>query len=275
MPMGQDSLWGQARKVFCDYMQENLFDKLDRYWLNMSPATCDADDLANWEVDLGIPVNPAKALELRRAFVELRRYRGPFTRTIRARIVEMFILATIASPIIFTPEGVAFTEDGIPFGDELAGIVGTYNVVENIPGFSYQVLIASGVDLDTVGLSRELDRMTPAPITFTVESTNDPFMQLTGTLTLSGNEVTDATRTTASEGDAETPPAGIGVFQATENLEATAGIDVSGETTTGHTTGSGNTLSASTEQHLFGTHSLKAVYGGDPVLLSTALTLPS
>jgi hypothetical protein len=95
-------------------------------------------------------------------------------------------------------------------------------------------------------------------------------------LTLSGDVITDAVRTTGAEGDAQQPPAGLGVFQATENLEATAGVDVTGDTTTGHSTGSGNTLSSSTEQKLFGTHSLKVVYGGaDSTYLSTAVRLPS
>ena len=165
-PSDQDSFWGQQRKVFCDYMQTNLFDALVTYYQNMSPVTCDENDIANWEVMLNIPVDANKSLAYRRAFVQIRRYRGAFTRTFRRQVVELFVTAASGIPILF------FTVGGLMFSDDTPLLFGSgdfdpstvYTIVEDIPGFSYDVSILSSVGVDSDGLYRELKRITPSPI---------------------------------------------------------------------------------------------------------------
>lgn len=95
------------------------------------------------------------------------------------------------------------------------------------------------------------------------------------TVTLSGNEITDAVRTTGTAGDGVAPPdSSMGIWQAATNLEASAGADVSfAAATTGYTTGGTNTIASSTEQAKFETHSCKATYQNNATLLDIALTL--
>ena len=223
LPTDQDSFWGQQRKVFCDYMQTEMFDKLEAYYANMSPLTCDEDDIANWEIMLGIPVDTAKSLAYRRAFVQIRRYRGAFTRTFRKQVVELFINAANGIPILF------FTPGGLPFSDSVPLLFGSgtfdtstaYAIVEDIPNFTYAVKIRDDVGVDEVGLRRELKRITPAPIddNFTIERFPDPLLVEGDTpLTISGGAITDVTRTTGDVGDADTEPGGIGVWEDTTNL---------------------------------------------------------
>lgn len=165
LPSDQDSFWGQARKVFADYLQTNVVNRLDTYWNNLSPITCDEDDLANWEETLGIPVNNAQPIEYRRALVQIRLHRGAFTRTFRRQIVQLFINAVEGSPIIFfTDDGIPFGDDGIVFGSGDFDATAVYEIVEDVPGYSYDVSILNTIDIDEVGLYRELKRATPAPI---------------------------------------------------------------------------------------------------------------
>ncbi len=97
---------------------------------------------------------------------------------------------------------------------------------------------------------------------------------MAGTLTVSGNEITDATRAAGVQGDGLTAPAGFGIWEATTNLENSAGADVSFETgTTGYTTGGTNTIASSATQAKFGSKSCKATYSNDATLLDIALTL--
>lgn len=164
-PTDQDSFWGTARKVYCDWLQATLFDKLALYWNNLDPATCDEDDIVNYEMMYGIPSDTTKTLAQRRAFVQVRAYRGAFTRTIRRQVIELFIDAVENTPIIFfTSGGVPFTAGGIPFGAGDFDPSAVYSVVEDVPGFAYDVQILDGVDIDEPGLLRELKRITPAPI---------------------------------------------------------------------------------------------------------------
>jgi len=164
LPSDQTSLWGQARKVFADYIQGNLLDELTRIVANMDPSTCDEDGIENWEIELGIPVDKSKSLAARRAFVQARRQKGAFTRTRRRLIVESFILATQGDPITFGTFGVPFTDDGIPFYAGEFDLDGTYEIIEDVPNFTYDVRILNTIAVDEAGLHRELYRVTPAPI---------------------------------------------------------------------------------------------------------------
>jgi hypothetical protein len=275
-PADQASFWGQMRKVFADYIQVQGYDRIDDWYKALDSRQVGDDEIHNWEIMLGIPVDPSKSIRERRTLIAARSRRGAFTRSWRRDVVESFILATFGDPIIFTPGGVPFTSDGIPFYAGTFDIAGTYNIVEDIPGYAYTVRILDSITVST-GMLRELQRITPSPIddNITIEAVHDPFMEVGGTLTLTGGVITDTIRTTGTEGDAVGTPGGLGFFAATTNLLASGGADVSGESgTTGFTTGSGNTLSSSTSEHNFGTHSLKVVLGGNPVLLSAEVTLP-
>lgn len=170
----QDSWHGQRRKVVTDILQ-GIVDDFSAWYYNINPNTVDANDLANWEVMLGVPASASnKTVDQRRAFVVSRWKRGPFTRARRAAVVESFIQATFGTPIQFTSSGVPFDSGGMTFADEAVPLSGAYNIVENIPAFSYDVRILNTISVDTVGLERELTRITPAGITFTITLTATP-----------------------------------------------------------------------------------------------------
>lgn len=169
LPLGQDSYWGQLRRIHADQLQ--IFaDQLAQWYLNADPRTVDATDMAMWEVLEQIPVVTTKPLEARRAFVLSRRVRGAFTRTRRKNIVEAFITATFGAAPRFSPEGIPIDSDGIPLFSDFTSIDGTYEIIEDIPAFSYTVYILDTITVDTVGLTRELERITTSPITFTISS---------------------------------------------------------------------------------------------------------
>jgi hypothetical protein len=173
-PGDQNGYYGQVRKVFADYLQV-LADMLTTWYSNLDPATVNLDDMPEWENELGIPLNAAnRSLPQRQAFAMSRLQRGSFTRTRRRLLVEAFITATFGVPISFTAGGVPFDGTGIPFFAEDIGLAGTYNIVENIPAFSYDVRILNTFDIDQAGLQRELERITPAGITFTITPTAAP-----------------------------------------------------------------------------------------------------
>jgi hypothetical protein len=47
-------------------------------------------------------------------------------------------------------------------------LTNTYTIVENIAGYSYDVRILNSITVDQVALIRELTRITPAGISFTI-----------------------------------------------------------------------------------------------------------
>lgn len=162
--LDQSTLWGQLRKVFADYMQTELWDRAAQINLNSDPATCDEDDIVNWEIQCGLPVNPGYPLAFRRALVQVRLERGAFTVPRRNRIIELFISATLGDPIVFTTAGVPFTSDGIPFFSGEFDVSTSYRVIEDVPNYAYAVYILNTVDVDLSLIQRELKRITPAPI---------------------------------------------------------------------------------------------------------------
>lgn len=179
------SLWAKMRGIFSDYLQQ-MPDALNRWWLGMDMAHIvvdgdDDSDLRHWEEMLGIPVNPVWTPELRRTLLQIRWFKGPFTRTRRNQIIELFLAAFAATssdmPIEFGLSGMPFDVGGTAFGVEASALTGTYNVIEDIPDFSYEVRILDTYytnGFDDTDLARELDRITPAPITFTIVSTPTP-----------------------------------------------------------------------------------------------------
>lgn len=95
-----------------------------------------------------------------------------------------------------------------------------------------------------------------------------------GTVTLSGNEITDVVRSASVTGDGRSPEGSMGIWRAATNLENSAGADVSFETTTtGYTTGGTNTIASDAAQAKFAAKSCKATYQDSATLLDIALTL--
>lgn len=174
-PSDQSGLWGQARKVFADYFQREIVDKLAEIYDSLDPAVANEVGIARWEQMLGIPINPTRPLESRRAFVQSRRERGPFTHTRRRKIIEAFITATFGVAPVFGTGGIPLTAGGIPLFSGVNSLADTYHVIEDIPGRSYDVRILDAITVDEDGLTRELDRITPQPIAFTLTPHTWPF----------------------------------------------------------------------------------------------------
>lgn len=168
-PPGQDSYWGQVRKVFADYLQTQVLDKLAQWYINLDPTTVNLDDINEWEYLVGTPENVGGlTLEQRRSFVLARLYYGPFTRQARQTIVESFITATFGPATVFSVGGIPITGAGITLFSGATSLAGSYSIVEDIENFSYQVVLATGISVDIVGITRELKRITPAGINFSV-----------------------------------------------------------------------------------------------------------
>jgi hypothetical protein len=174
LPGDQHSVWGQVRKVYADYLQFNFADVLDQWYLNLDPRTVAPSDLPEWEYMLDVAANEALSMEARQSFLVARREQGAFTRTRRRRLVEAFIVPTFGAATDFTADGIPFNAAGIPLYSGATSLAGTYNIVENVPNFSYDVRILNTITVDVPGLTRELKRITPSGISFTITSTATP-----------------------------------------------------------------------------------------------------
>lgn len=173
-PGDQNSVWGQVRKVFADYMQYNLADVLGQWYMNLDPRTVADGDIPEWEYMLDTPANDALSIESRKSFLVARREQGAFTRSRRRRLVEAFITSTFGPATDFTPDGIPIDASGITLYSGATSLAGTYNIVENVTNFSYDVRILNTITIDTAGLTRELKRITPSGITFTITPTATP-----------------------------------------------------------------------------------------------------
>ena len=167
-PETQDSLWGTMRSIYAGYLQTNIIDVLASWWTNLDPTLATDPFLAHFEQLVGLPHSASsKSLDLRRAFVSARLERGPFTRSRRNRIIELFIISTFGPVVTFTMEGIPFDAGGIKFFSGEFDLTGTYTVTENITGFSFAVVIDDSIDVDVDGLTRELARISPYSFTIT------------------------------------------------------------------------------------------------------------
>lgn len=171
-PENQDSYWGTVRKVLADYLQAEIFDKLDQWYLNHDPRTVDADDIDEWEYMTGAPHMTAKSLADRRATVTSRMAYGAFTRTARDNIVKSYVaFGSTGPPTAFTPAGVPLTPAGVTLYPSASGSL-SYTITENVEDFSYDVEITGPLGFlpDLAALARDLLRITPAGIRFTINS---------------------------------------------------------------------------------------------------------
>jgi hypothetical protein len=167
-PENQDSNFGFIlRKIFSDLAQD-VADWQDILYNEHFVSTA-TRSLPQWEIEYGLPpVGAGATIEFQRANVVARVQRGPFTRARRDNIIRTFVQTTFGTPIQLVPQGVALDLGGIPIYGESADVSSLFMVVENIPGYSYLVWIAATNTPNLVALNRELKRITPAGISFTI-----------------------------------------------------------------------------------------------------------
>jgi hypothetical protein len=130
--------------------------------------------------------------------------------------VENYIGATFGTPASLSPSGLPLSAGGIPLFSDVGSVKAAYKIVENVAGFSYAVRIVNTITVAS-GMARELARVTPAGITFSIVSVADPFTS--GVLTVSGNEITDTLRTAQGpvDGFAAGANGGTGIYKAHSN----------------------------------------------------------
>lgn len=169
-PGDQRSVWGQVRATYAAHLQV-ISDLLTTWYGNLSPYTVMPGDIPEWEYMLDLPPsNMALTDAARMANIQSRFKRGAFTRTRRRQIVETFIAATFGIALEFDSGGFALVPAGLPMFSGSTSLDNTYVIVEDIPHFTYKVYVLNTISVDTVGLTRELVRITPAGITFTLSS---------------------------------------------------------------------------------------------------------
>lgn len=167
-PDNQNSNFGQLRKIICDLLQENA--DLISTFLQESFVQTSNNDLDMWEEQQGLPINPVGvSTETRRSRILGNIYKQPFTRTIRKIIVELYITATFGESIQLTSSGVKLSAGGVPlFAEPATDLSAIYSIVEDVINFAYTVTIDVSVTPDINGLTRDLKRLTPAGISFTI-----------------------------------------------------------------------------------------------------------
>ena len=169
-PENQNSNFGFIiRKVFSDLAQD--ISNWETILYNEKFVNTSMRFLDQWEIEVGLPPNPVgPSLADRRADVLARLQHGPFTRTRRADLVARYVATTFGAPIQLVPQGVALVTAGVPIYGESGDITTLYEIIEDIPGFHYTVWIANTNTPDLDALNRELKRITPAGISFTITS---------------------------------------------------------------------------------------------------------
>lgn len=163
-PEDQNSYWGQMRKLFSDYMQANAVDLFTAWYNNLDPRNVDANDINEWEARVGVPGNrSALALTARRTFVQNRLVVGAFGRPLINAIIENFITATFGASTSFGTGGITLDSGGVSLLSGLGGDPKTmYRVYFDYMNHAYYVRVLNTVGVDLGGLTRELQRITPA-----------------------------------------------------------------------------------------------------------------
>lgn len=261
-PDNQNSNLGLIRRILSNFIQE-LIEQQATIWNEKFIQTASLF-VDMHEIEYGLPVAPTgRELGQRRQDVLARKTRGPFTRSRRASVVEKYIVATFGEPVMLTFDGVALVPGGIPLHSEVAPVTFTYRIVENITGFSYTVRLLSTVTPDIAGLTRELNRLTPSGITFSIIQVPDPFMTDTpsggiSSLTVSGNEITDPVRVLLIQGDGRIPEESTGIWEGTTNRLTNGSF----ETNTTGWAGTAATLARITSDAKFGSACLEVTATG-------------
>lgn len=170
-PENQDSNFGFIiRKLFCDRIDE-ISDQLTTIY-NERFVETSTELLSDWEREVDLPVAPAgRSVVQRRADVLTRLQKGPFTRDRVKAVITRFLEVTQGETIQLTPAGVPLVAGGVPLYGETAPVSTLFRVYEDIRGFTYQVWIKNTVTPDMAALTRELDRITPSGLDYTIDNT--------------------------------------------------------------------------------------------------------
>lgn len=169
-PENQDSIFGQLRRVLTDEIQAGR-DAINLLSQEMFVTTA-SKYLALWEEMMGAAIAPTgKSIAQRRAILLSRLKYGTFTRSQRNAIIADFVKSTFGQPAAFTLLGIPFSAGGIPLYGPLADPATLYRVYEDPKNFAYEVFIKNTNTPDIGALTRELTRMTPAGIAFTIDNT--------------------------------------------------------------------------------------------------------
>ena len=187
-PENQDSNWGLQRRIFSK-QQQDLINQLNIIYSELFIATS-SEYLDVWESQLGLPIAPPGVSDAnRRTRVAARLKKGAFTDALRASVIEPFLTATFGDVVKLVPEGISVDAAGIPLYGEPADISNIYRVYDDITGFSYQVWIPSTNTPDIASLTRELQRITPAGITFTIDNSKTNILNYHRTIIHDGPSV--------------------------------------------------------------------------------------
>lgn len=165
-PENQNSNFGALRKVFADKMKE-VADQIATLYGERFVFTA-SETLEQWEQEIGLPVATTLSDQQRRSRIQARRQQGAFTRTKRKQVIEAYLQATFGQTTRLSVDGVPFTASGLPLYSDVTSLIGLYTVTENITNYSYSVDINSTAQIDAAGLTRELQRITPAHISFSI-----------------------------------------------------------------------------------------------------------
>lgn len=172
-PDNQDSNFGQIRRCLTDILQE-CADLLTILNQELTVATA-SRYLSLWEEQIGLPTAPAGWTDQQRRSVAIQRRRyGPFTRARRAALVEDFIAATFGESTSFGVSGIPLSAGGTPMLSGAFSFTGLYKIVEHITTFSYTIYIKNTVAVDNGALTRALNRVTPAHLSFDIQYVADP-----------------------------------------------------------------------------------------------------
>lgn len=164
-PENQNSNYGTLRKILSEPLQDAI-DTLVMLLNELFISTAN-DFLGKWENELGLPDGSSLSVDARRARLSSRMTLGAFTRTRRKNIVESYIQATFGTPAQFSPGGLSLL-GGIELHSESGDVTSMYTITEDVENFSYNVNIVPTVDPDIANLTRDLEWLTPAHISFTI-----------------------------------------------------------------------------------------------------------
>lgn len=169
-PVNQNSNFGAVRKTLTGKLQDALTTLAELSQERFVATSLAEGYLGRWEAEVGLPVAPTGRSEAeRRALVLGRLRKGAFTRQLRREIVEAHIQVTFGAPVELTPGGVPITGDGIALFSEGGVVTDLYSITENVTDFSYAVRISDTLTPDMISLERELRRVTPGWIDFSVD----------------------------------------------------------------------------------------------------------
>lgn len=171
-PENQNSIFGQIRKVLTDEFQARR-DEIQMLSQERFIPTS-SQYLSLWEEVFGVAIAPTgKTNAQRQAILRACLQYGRFTRAQRNAIIEALLGPTVGvgDPAAFGPSGIPILT-GIPLYGSPGSVTEKYRVYESQDDFTYQVWIDSGNVPDVDALTRELKRVTPAGISFTIDTSH-------------------------------------------------------------------------------------------------------